>query len=83
MEESFGKDVLLRLFSPFPRNGKVAELAFSVHHVHFKDIKVRSVDDPPIAVRAVRRVMNMTWDISDVNISQAILPRNLMGLLQG
>jgi hypothetical protein len=45
-----------------------AKLAFSFHHVHFKDIKVCSMNDLSIAGRTKSRISNMAWDVPNVNI---------------
>ena len=57
------------ILRPIPWNWKITILAFSVRHIHLKNIKMRSINDPPIAGGAVRRIMNMTRNISNINIS--------------
>ena len=61
----------------------MAELAFPVHNIHLENIKVRSVDDPSIAGGAERRITRMARDISNVDIFETILPRNLISRFQG
>jgi hypothetical protein len=57
------------ILSPFPRKREMAGLAFSIHQIHLKNIKVGSMNDPPIAGRTVGGIVNMTWHIANVNIS--------------
>lgn len=61
----------------------MAELAFPVHDIHLRNIKVCSAQDLSMAGRTKRRIVNVAGDISDINIGQAIFLCNLMSRFQG
>ena len=50
----------------------MAKLTFTLHKIHLKNVKMISMDDPSIARRTKVRIVNMTWDIPNINISQAM-----------
>jgi hypothetical protein len=71
------------ILNPFPGKRGMAKLAFTLHKIHLQNVKVISMDDPSVARRAKGRIVDMTWDIPNVNISQAVCFGNLMSGFEG
>jgi hypothetical protein len=64
-------------------DGKVAKLTLSIRDVHLDNIKMCSVDDLPVAGRAEGRIVNVSWNISNVNVFQTVFPCNFVSGFEG